>query len=101
MSLTIQSGVEQSETTGKENLPHKDCACANHALRSPIFAMHRKSTLEKSISSLSIASVQERLDYFRDAVHGAAKSNFRKNKNKSADWYEAHTETITPAIEEK
>ena len=41
------------------------------------------------------------MDYFRDAAHGAAKSNFGKKKNKSADWFEAHTETITPAIEEK
>ena len=48
-----------------------------------------------------LGNVQERLDYFRDAVHGAAKSNFGKKKNKSADWFEAHTETITPAIEEK
>ena len=48
-----------------------------------------------------IGNIQERLDYFRDAIHGAAKSNFGKKKNKSADWFEAHTETINPAIEEK
>ena len=59
------------------------------------------TTLEKSLPSLSIGNVQERLDYFRDAVHGAAKSNFGKKKNKSADWFEAHTETITPAMEGK
>ena len=34
--------------------------------------------------SLSIGKVQERLDYFRDAVHGSAMLNFVKKRNKSA-----------------
>ena len=35
--------------------------------------------------SLSIGKVQERLDYFKDAVNGSAMPNFGKKKNKSAD----------------
>ena len=34
--------------------------------------------------SLSIGKDPERLDYFRDAVHGSAMPNFVKKKNKSA-----------------
>ncbi|XP_076456338.1 uncharacterized protein LOC143290704 [Babylonia areolata] len=42
-----------------------------------------------------------RWEHFRDAVYNAAMSTFGKRTSKSADWFEAHLEEMTPVIEAK
>lgn len=58
------------------------------------------TTLKKSLPGPSDGNAWDRWEYFRDAVHSTAISTFGK-KNKSADWFEAHAEIMTPAVEEK
>ena len=79
-----------SQTTGKENLPHKDCVQTM-----PWRQQDSRCTGSEGVhnyaweicppASLLIGKVQERLDYLRDAVNGSAIPNFGKKKNKSAD----------------
>ena len=41
------------------------------------------------------------MEHFRDAVYNAAMSTFGKRTSKSVDWFEAHSEEMTPVIEAK
>ena len=45
------------------------------------------------------ANAQDRWEHFRDAVYNAVLSTFGKKTSKSADWFEAHSEEMTPVIE--
>ena len=56
--------------------------------------------MEDSLPGLPTANAQDRREHFRDAVYNAAMSIFSKKKktSKSADWFEAHSEEMTPVI---
>ena len=82
-------GVEQSETTGKENLPHKDCVqTMPWRQQDPRWTesggVHNyaweisppASLLEKSKKDWITSGI---------AVHGSAMPNFGKKQNKSVD----------------
>ena len=47
------------------------------------------------------ANAQGRWEHSRDVAYNAATSTFGKKTNKSADWFEAHSEEMTPGIEAK
>ncbi|XP_076443949.1 uncharacterized protein LOC143282234 [Babylonia areolata] len=57
--------------------------------------------LEVSLPGPPTANAQDRREHFRDAVYNAAMSTFGKKTSKSADWFEAHLEEMTPVIEAK
>ena len=57
--------------------------------------------LEDSLPGPPTANAQDRWKHFRDAVYNAAMSTFGKKTSKSADWFEAHSEEMTPVIEAK
>ena len=67
---------------------------------------HRKveefaQVLEDSLPGPSTANAQDRWKHFRDAVYNTAMPTFGKKTSKSADWFEAHSEEMTPVIEAK
>ena len=47
------------------------------------------------------ANTQDGWEHFRDAVYNAAMSIFGKKTSKPADWFEAHSEEMTPVIQAK
>ena len=47
------------------------------------------------------ANAQDRWEHFRDTVYNAVLFTFGKKTSKSADWFEAHSEEMTPVIEAK
>ena len=55
--------------------------------------------LEDSLPGPPTSNAQDRWKHFRDAVYNAAMSTFGKKTRKSADWFEAHSEEMTPVIE--
>ena len=58
--------------------------------------------LEDSLPGPPTANAQDRWKHFRDAVYNAAAmSTFGKKTSKSADWFEARSEEMTPVIEAK
>ena len=57
--------------------------------------------MEDSLPGPPTANAQDRWEHFRDAVYNAAMSTFGKKTSKSADWFEAHSEEMTPVIEPK
>ena len=57
--------------------------------------------MEDSLPGPPTANAQDRWKHLRDAVYKAAMSIFGKKTSKSADWFEAHSEEMTPIIEAK
>ena len=57
--------------------------------------------LEEIILGPAGANAPERWEHFKYAVYNTALSTFGKKTKKTADWFEAHSEEMMPAIEEK
>ena len=68
---------------------------------SPYLLSFFAQVLEDSLPGPPTANAQDRWKHFRDAVYNAAMSTFGKKTSKSADWFEAHSEEMTPVIEAK
>ena len=57
--------------------------------------------MEDSLPDPPTANAQDRWEHFRDVIYNAAMSTFGKKTSKSVDWFEAHSEEMTPLIEAK
>ena len=57
--------------------------------------------LEESFPGPPDANACDRWEHFKNAVQSADLSIFGRKTNKSADWFESHSEVMTPVIEEK
>ena len=83
--------------TRKEGRPRIDISKTRDQRKVEEFAQ----VLEDSLPGPPTANAQDRWEHFRDAVYNAAMSTFGKKTSKSADWFEAHSEEMTPVIEAK
>ena len=83
--------------TRKEGRPRIDISKTRDHRKVEEFAQ----VLEDSLPGPPTANAQDRWKHFRDAVYNAAMSTFGKKTSKSADWFEAHSEEMTPVTEAK
>jgi len=83
--------------TKKEGRPRIDASKTRDQTKVEEFA-HK---LEESFPGPPTANAQERWQHFRDSIYNAAMSTFGKKTSNSADWFEAHSEEMTPVIKEK
>ncbi|XP_076449088.1 uncharacterized protein LOC143285578 [Babylonia areolata] len=94
---SVKLHAKRLHHTRKEGRPRIDTSKTCDQRKVEEFAR----VLEDSLSGPPTANAQDRWEYFRDAVYNAAMSTFGKKTSKSADWFEAHLEEMTPVIEAK
>ena len=81
----------------KEKRPHIDISKTHDQRKVEEFAQ----ALEEILPGSEDANVPERWEHFKNAVYNTTLSTFVKKTKKMADWFEAHSEELMPAIEEK
>ena len=93
----VKLPVKSLHCTRKERRPRIDIRKTHDQRKVEEFAQ----VLEDSLPGPPTANAQDRWKHFRDAVYNAAMSTFGKKTSKSADWFKAHSEEMTPVIEAK
>ena len=93
----VKLRVKKLHRTRKEGRPRIDTSKTHDQRKVEEFAR----VLGDSLPGPPTANIQERWEHFRDTVYNAAKSIFGKKTSKSADWFKAHSEEMTPVIEAK
>ena len=88
----VKLRVKSLHHTRKEGRPRIDISKTRDERKVEEFAQ----VLEDSLPGPPTANAQDRWKHFRDAVYNAAMSTFGKKTGKSADWFEVHSEEMTP-----
>ena len=57
--------------------------------------------LEETLPGPAEENAPEWWEHFKNAVHNTALSTFGKKTKKMADWFEAHSDELMPAIKDK
>ena len=57
--------------------------------------------LEEILPGQADTNAPEQWELFKNTVYNTALSTFDKKIKKTADWFEAHSEELMPAIEDK
>ena len=97
VSSRVKLRVKRLHHTRKEGRPPIDISKTRDQRKVEEFVQ----VLEDSLPGPPTANAQDRWEHSRDAVYNAAMSTFGKKTSKSADWFEAHSEEMTPVIEAK
>ena len=77
--------------------PHIDISKTHDQRKVEEFAQ----ALEETLPGPADANAPERWEHFKNTVYNTALSTFGKKTKKTADWFEAHSEELMPAIKEK
>uniref|UniRef100_A0ABM5FP43 Craniofacial development protein 2-like n=1 Tax=Pogona vitticeps TaxID=103695 RepID=A0ABM5FP43_9SAUR len=83
--------------TKKEGRPRIDISKTRNQRKVKEFAQ----ALEETLPGPANVNASERWEHFKNAVYNTALSTFGKKTKKMADWFEAHSEELMPAIEDK
>ncbi|XP_069196071.1 uncharacterized protein [Procambarus clarkii] len=92
-----QDANKEDHRSKKEGKPRIDTSKTYNQDKVEDFAR----VLEEALPDSAGIAACKRWEYFRDAVFNATMSTFGKKTSRLADWFEAHSEEMTPVIEEK